>query len=249
MEHVSSYPLTPLLRHLATFPAPARVAETVVRGPGGALGLTTASVWRLDDESLVAVSQTGLPEGVEERYDVIPLAVSMPITIAVRENRIVVMTIADMVRDFPAVAIDAAPWESTVERLPSDLAVFSPICAEGLPIGGLAVLAAGRTSLGVDDYTLIDGIASALALWMSNQRSGAMPLRARSTPRTESLAITERQAQILRLVEEGKSNAQIALLLGYSESTVKQELQRVLRLLRAGDRMSAVARAHDVGLL
>lgn len=249
MTGPASYPLTPLLRQLATFPAPHTVAESVVRGPGGALGLTTASVWRLQDDSLVAVSQTGLPEGVEDRYDVIPLTVAMPITVAVRENRVVAMSVADMVREFPAVAIDAEPWESTAEQLPAELAVFAPLCVEGLPIGGLAMLAAERDSLGADDYTLIEGIAAALALWLSNERSGALPLRARAMSRAETLALTDRQLQVLRLVEDGKSNTQIALLLGFSESTVKQEVQRVLRMLRADDRMGAVARARDVGLL
>lgn len=243
------YPITPLLRSLAAFPSPEVVAKSVVRGPAGALGATTGSVWRRTDDELVAVSHHGLPDGVEDRYAVIPLRLQMPVAEAVSQNRIVAMALDAMIRDYPAVAMDADPWESSTDEADACYAVFSPICLEGLPIGGLALLCADRTSLDADDYTLIEGITAALALWLSHPGSRALPLQPRSGAALSSLTLTERQQQILRLVEEGRSNTQIAMQLGYSESTVKQELQRLLRLLRAGDRMAAVARAHDVGLI
>jgi DNA-binding NarL/FixJ family response regulator len=63
------------------------------------------------------------------------------------------------------------------------------------------------------------------------------------------LHVTERQKQILRLVEVGKSNTGIALALGYSVSTIKQELQRVMRAMGVSDRTEAAARARSLGLL
>jgi len=54
---------------------------------------------------------------------------------------------------------------------------------------------------------------------------------------------------ILRLVELGKSNASIAMALGYSASTVKAEMQKALRALKVNDRVAAAKRARDLGLL
>ena len=55
--------------------------------------------------------------------------------------------------------------------------------------------------------------------------------------------VTERERQILRWVREGKSNQQIAEVLGISPLTVKNHIQKILRKLGAGNRAQAVAQA------
>jgi DNA-binding NarL/FixJ family response regulator len=62
-------------------------------------------------------------------------------------------------------------------------------------------------------------------------------------------ALTPRQCDILALVLCGWTNADIGARLGYSESTVKQEVQRAARILDAPDRMAAARRARGLGLL
>jgi IS30 family transposase len=47
----------------------------------------------------------------------------------------------------------------------------------------------------------------------------------------------------------GKSNSAIAYRLGYSQSTVKQELQRISRRLKAANRNEAVTRAIELNLM
>jgi transcriptional regulator EpsA len=61
--------------------------------------------------------------------------------------------------------------------------------------------------------------------------------------------ITERERQILQWVCEGKSNAQIAEVLGISALTVKNHMQKILRKLRASNRAHAVAQALALGIL
>lgn len=56
-------------------------------------------------------------------------------------------------------------------------------------------------------------------------------------------AITVRECQILGWVREGKSNQQIADVLGISPLTVKNHIQKILRKLGAGNRAQAVALA------
>ena len=55
--------------------------------------------------------------------------------------------------------------------------------------------------------------------------------------------VTARERQILRWVREGKSNQQIAEVLGISPLTVKNHIQKILRKLGAGNRAQAVAQA------
>ncbi|MEK8050040.1 LuxR C-terminal-related transcriptional regulator [Ideonella sp. DXS22W] len=61
--------------------------------------------------------------------------------------------------------------------------------------------------------------------------------------------VTERERQILAWVQEGKSNHQIATVLGISPLTVKNHVQKILRKLGASNRAQAVSRALALGVL
>lgn len=63
------------------------------------------------------------------------------------------------------------------------------------------------------------------------------------------VALTDRQLDVLRLVERGLSNKAIARRLDLSLSTVKTHLREIFTRLDAGSRTRAVARARDLGLL
>ncbi|HVR53415.1 MAG TPA: LuxR C-terminal-related transcriptional regulator [Pseudorhodoferax sp.] len=57
-------------------------------------------------------------------------------------------------------------------------------------------------------------------------------------------AVTAREDQVLRWLREGKSNAEIAALLGISALTVKSHLQQIYRKLRVHNRTQAAAAAR-----
>lgn len=61
--------------------------------------------------------------------------------------------------------------------------------------------------------------------------------------------LTPRQLTILRLVAEGKSDAEIAEELGLAVSTVKTHLASVYRVFRVHSRVKAVVAAHRSGVL
>lgn len=61
--------------------------------------------------------------------------------------------------------------------------------------------------------------------------------------------VTDRERQILAWVREGKSNQQIAEILGISPLTVKNHVQKILRKLGASNRAQAVALALAKGVL
>ena len=79
--------------------------------------------------------------------------------------------------------------------------------------------------------------------------STAWPARSRCrATHSESapLAVTARQRRVLELVRAGASNGQIAVQVGYSEKTIKNDLTALYRLLGATSRADLVARAFDV---
>ena len=60
--------------------------------------------------------------------------------------------------------------------------------------------------------------------------------------------LTERERQVLRLIAQGRSNAEIADLLVIAESTAKTHVKRVLAKIEVHDRAQAVVFAYQSGL-
>lgn len=61
--------------------------------------------------------------------------------------------------------------------------------------------------------------------------------------------LTHRQAQVLDLIAQGKSNKQIAYDIGVSESTVKLHINALLRSLHVSNRTQAVITAQKMGII
>ncbi len=62
-------------------------------------------------------------------------------------------------------------------------------------------------------------------------------------------SLTEREAEILRMLAEGRSNAEIADQLVLAVHTVKSHVAHVLSKLEARDRTQAVILAYETGFI
>lgn len=77
------------------------------------------------------------------------------------------------------------------------------------------------------------------------------PLLAANTlppPLTQALGLSERESEILHWVSLGKTNPVIGSILGISEFTVKNHLQRLFRKLDVSNRAQAVGRLQQQGV-
>jgi DNA-binding NarL/FixJ family response regulator len=71
----------------------------------------------------------------------------------------------------------------------------------------------------------------------------------RPEPPPQLAELTEREAEILKLIATGLSNAEIGAQLFISETTVKTHVTHILQKLNLRDRVQAVVLAHQTGLL
>lgn len=113
---------------------------------------------------------------------------------------------------------------------------------------------------GASGYLLKDSDCDQIAHAIRQVQQGLCPIApsltrelvtefARLTRNAQSMVLTRRQREILRLVAEGISGKEISNLLYISPSTVKREVRNILARLGVSDRASAVSEAIKRNLI
>ncbi|HZE04283.1 MAG TPA: response regulator transcription factor [Solirubrobacteraceae bacterium] len=137
------------------------------------------------------------------------------------------------------------------DELPTRILLISAFVDGELVHTALAQGAAGFVSKESTAGAIGDAIAIAargeIALGPEMQAALAGELRLRADG--EGPRLTEREAEILRLLAEGLSSGEIAERLTVGVTTVKTHLRNLYDKLEVSDRAAAVARAMRVGLL
>lgn len=237
------------LRFLSALPAPDQVARALLLGPMTTFDTGAVSLTRIQDEALELHGTDGYTPGEVDGYWRVPLSVPTPFSRCVQEATVLIDEIESVTTTFEVLQADEALWQGFMDRFGIGQVISAPIIMQGTVIGAFGGITRTKRQWTSRDFALLDGISSALGLWMTHPDTPS--LRSDRLARRDPglLHVTDRQRQILRLVEVGKSNTAIALALGYSVSTIKQELQRVMRTTGVTDRMEAAARARELGLL
>lgn len=109
-------------------------------------------------------------------------------------------------------------------------------------------------NLGADDYLtkpvakadLLDAIASRLKRAAQSVVTDFKPSFDSAAPLEQSLGLTPRVAETLLWIAQGKTNGDIATILGISESTVKKHVLEIFAKLGVETRSAATLRALEV---
>jgi DNA-binding NarL/FixJ family response regulator len=109
-------------------------------------------------------------------------------------------------------------------------------------------LAAGARGYLLKDMMRTD-LLGAIRAVHRGQRGIPAPVAARLAEHTPRIGLTPRELEVLRLVADGLSNAEVAERIGRTEGTVKVHLKNILQKLDVKDRTEAVTTALRRGFI
>ena len=108
-------------------------------------------------------------------------------------------------------------------------------------------------NLGADDYlvkpvSITEILAAIQARFarMATAGQSALQVVFESPKPLETLGLTPRESEVLFWIAQGKTNAEIGLILDAAAATVKKHVERILEKLEVENRQSASLRALEV---
>ena len=164
-----------------------------------------------------------------------------PTTVSIREKKIVLInTLPEVPREFGL--LKSIPHPSGSKSM-----ITVPVENAGSPVAGLMFFSDNVIEMSEEIEAFLEAIAKIIALYMyrdakntkrqvlqSNSRESEVSVTARGE-------ITDRQKLILQMMSEGRTNASISELLGYSESTIRQDTIKIFAFLGCSGRKEAAA--------
>ena len=142
------------------------------------------------------------------------------------------------------------PWASAIKVLMLTTFEHDEYVFEALRVGASGFLL--KTTSPEDMVRAIRVIAEGGALLAPSITRRVIADYIRRAPPTappSADTLTEREAEVLKLIAAGKPNAEIAAELGIGEATVKTHVSRILAKLDLRDRVQAVVFAYESGLV
>jgi DNA-binding CsgD family transcriptional regulator len=191
---------------------------------------------------IVLVGQHGLTDEEGARYTHVSPDFPLPASEAVHHVLPFTRTLAEMAELFPVLRIRP--------ELAGDASqLHFPITITGLTVGAVLVTVDHPFRWDPTSWHAALAIQALLGLYVRTTERLWSPLRPRNPEFAIVQGLTDRQVAILQLVDLGRSTSAIATRLGFSESTIKQDIRRAVIALDTADRRQAVARARELGLL
>lgn len=229
-------------------PGPAETAAILRRGPLASFGASGVLLSIVDGDELEIIAADGFTEAEIAPYRRQHLNTDLPRTRSVRENEVIITSADAIINEFPVLESDEALREHRESWAAFGAVVCAPIVLRGLAIGSFGFTCSENRSWHTLEIAALDALSAALGIWITHPDTPGVRPRI-TVDLTSPHTLTDRQRRILSLVRHGRSTASIAVELGVSVSTVKQDLARSIRELGASSRSDAAARAIAEGLL
>ena len=222
------------------------VARALAAGVLMDLRAHVTCIYRLSDDGrdlLLVGKFGGAPEQVRA-LEVVPLDLEWPVGRAFHRDRVLFEAIDDIRQSSPL----ASPLcgADVAGSAGGTLAVL-PLHHAGVSIGVMTT--AVEVSLRPGDIVSdqLELVSSLISLWLLAAMSRGC-LREPSADKGRRV-LTDRQLQVLQLMDQGLSNGEIARVVGYSEPTVKADISALYRLMPSASRSELLANAGRAGLL
>jgi len=244
-----------LAQFLSFLTASTEVGDGVVRalvlGGLAPLNVAAGNLYLNDGNGSIALvgSHGFSPEELDD-FRVISLSLPFPLTMAVNTREPVLVSVDGVMERYPLfqASKSARSWEAQAERIEKAELVSVPLLWQGVCIGAVGLVLGTSSRWDAADLNFIDAACNALTLWIVGRQGGQPQLPGQRSSRA-GRQLTDRQRDVLRLIELGKSNAAIAAALGFSVSTVKADVASAMSTLGAADRQRASEVARELGLL
>ena len=242
---VSEPAILAFFRILADAPDGDTVAAAVGRGMLAAYDpeLATIHVVTTDGTEAALVGQFGLEPDLADVYARVPLELPSPLRNVVRSGGEIFISLAQVAADFPIAAayLEAHPGDARAQ------AAFLPLRHRGVTMGVLSLRFPQPIQRTWPLRLTLDALVSGLTLWaLAHAAEARGPSEERR--RSGQLKVSDRQRKVLVLAREGRTNADIARRLGFSEVTIKSDLTGLYRLLGASGRTDLIEKAALAGL-
>lgn len=221
------------------------VAEAVARGLLAPFDPASVGIHvvRPNSGDFELAGQWGMPPDVVDHYLLVPAALPSPL-------RDVARTGTERFVSLRKVAADYSIARSYVSGQPVDAKtqmIFLPLQRRGVTVGVVSIRCPQPWSRTWALRETLDILTSGLTLWVLAY--AASPIVAgRGRKLRSRLTLTDRQRDVLALVREGRTNAEIARRLGFSEVTIKADLTAMYKLFGASGRANLVEKADEAGL-
>ena len=188
----------------------------------------------------VLVATWGIPsEMIQTPGDNFDLSDKYPTTDTLRNRRMTwISTLPDWGDEYPL--LKASPYSTGAKSY-----ICFPIEKAGTPVAALGVFSRDAIAPNAEIESFLTAVGCVFSMFMFSQNSKSneiLSTQGKPTPTSMGSAaneLTERQLVILRLISENRTNLVISELLGYSESTVRQETIKIFAKLGCTGRNEA----------
>lgn len=170
----------------------------------------------------------GIDQKLYSDWQEFPLEWKLPVSDALTQNRMVwINSLPDWTDEYPM--LKEVKFET-----PARTQIIVPILRFNSPIASLGIGSSDQLVPDEELELLFRTIANLISLHIFRQSRDRKKLE---SPSVESLS--DRQIQILLHIAEKRTNVEIADLMGYSESTIRQETIRIFEKLQVNGRNEA----------